>query len=90
MASDCELLIDLPESRIGLAKHLADIAIREVWRIEQKYSRYLTDNVFAQMHKYPGSWQKIDDETYLYRSPGNCDDLHLWVWTVGAGEIRSH
>lgn len=64
MASDCELLIDLPEARIGLAKHLADIAIREVWRIEQKYSRYLTDNVFAQMHKHPGSWQRIDEETY--------------------------
>lgn len=64
MASDCELLIELPEARVGLAKHLADIAVREVWRIEQKYSRYLPDNVFARLHQHPGSWQPVDEETY--------------------------
>lgn len=64
MASDCELLIDLPEQRIGFAKHLADIAVREVWRIERKYSRYLSENTFTRIHKQSGHWQEIDDETY--------------------------
>lgn len=64
MASDCEILLDMPEKRIGLAKHLADIAVREVWRIEQKYSRYLSDNTFARLHQHPGSWQPIDEETF--------------------------
>lgn len=64
MASDCELLIDLPEERIGFAKHLADIAVREVWRIERKYSRYLAANTFTRIHEQSGHWQEIDDETY--------------------------
>lgn len=64
MASDCELLIDLPEERIGMAKHLADIAVREVWRIEQKYSRYLKQNTFCRIHQQHGCWQVIDEETY--------------------------
>lgn len=64
MASDCELLIELPPARVGLAKHLSDIAVREVWRIEQKYSRYLSDNTFARLHRHPGSWQAVDEETY--------------------------
>ncbi len=64
MASDCELLIDLPEERIGFAKHLADIAVREVWRIERKYSRYLAANTFTRIHEQSGHWQGIDDETY--------------------------
>ena len=64
MASDCELLIDLPEDRIGMVKHLADIAIREVWRIERKYSRYLKDNTFHRIHQQSGHWQEIDEETY--------------------------
>lgn len=64
MASDCELLIDLPEDRVGQAKHLADIAVREVWRIEQKYSRYLKDNYFARLHEARGRWQTIDEETF--------------------------
>jgi len=64
MASECELLIDLPEDRVGLAKYLADIAIREVWRIEQKYSRYLDKNTFTRLHQHTGHWQEIDEETY--------------------------
>ncbi|OOV86725.1 hypothetical protein BTA35_0211740 [Oceanospirillum linum] len=64
MASDCELLIDLPEERIGFAKHLADIAVREVWRIEQKYSRYQDSNTFTRIHQQTGRWQNIDEETY--------------------------
>ena len=64
MASDCELLIDLPEERIGFAKHLADSAVREVWRIERKYSRYLAENTFTRIHEQSGHWQEIDDETY--------------------------
>lgn len=63
MASDCELLLDLATADPEQASLLAEVAVQEVWRLEEKYSRYLPDNDFARLHQHPDEWQPLDDET---------------------------
>ena len=48
MASDCEILFDLPPAQTGQAPELARIAVQEVWRIEEKIQ-----SVFARQRFRP-------------------------------------
>ncbi|MBZ0269082.1 FAD:protein FMN transferase [bacterium] len=61
MASPCEILVDHPDSRV--AGKLLEIASRETWRIEAKYSRYRTDNIVHRINEGGGSPVEVDDET---------------------------
>ncbi|WP_108127101.1 FAD:protein FMN transferase [Saccharospirillum mangrovi] len=63
MASPCEVLLALPQTQRELARRLLKVAADEVWRIEQRYSRYRTDNLFAALHAQPGQSQRVDAET---------------------------
>jgi len=63
MASPCELLMALPQERKKQAEQLAHLAAKEVWRIEETYSRYRQDNLFAQLHRHPDQPQRVDAET---------------------------
>jgi len=63
MASPCEVLIALPKAQQQLARRLATVAAHEVWRIEQRYSRYRQDNLFTALHAQPDQAQRVDAET---------------------------
>lgn len=61
MASPCEVLFD------GLSKEqarpLAEIAFAEARRVEQKWSRYRTDNLIHAINNAKGQAIAVDDET---------------------------
>ncbi len=65
MACDNSIVIDAASQ--SLANHAAESAIKEVKRIEAKYSRYLTDSVITTINVKAGraSSSKIDAETAL-------------------------
>jgi len=61
MGSPCELLVDC--EREADANALADIVSTEAWRIEDKFSRYLPDNIVHRINNSEGKSTSVDDET---------------------------
>ena len=61
MGSPCELLIETTEETA--AKSATDIVANEAWRIEDKFSRYLPDNIVHRINNSDGITIQIDDET---------------------------
>ena len=61
MASPCEVLCRVEEA--AEARRLATLAAAEVWRIEDKFSRYLPDNIVAAINSAAGEQLRLDPET---------------------------
>ncbi len=61
MASPCEVLCKTKEA--GQAHDLAELAAAEVWRIEDKFSRYRDGNIVARINSADGMAVDIDSET---------------------------
>lgn len=61
MASPGELLCEAADA--GQAHELATIAAREAWRVEDKYSRYLADNIVSRINTAAGEPVEVDAET---------------------------
>jgi len=61
MGSPCELLVDTDDE--DLAYRLLDIVAAEAWRVEDKFSRYLPDNIVAKINSAVGKSVTVDDET---------------------------
>ena len=61
MGSPCELLVDC--EREADANTLAGIVSTEAWRIEDKFSRYLPDNIVHRINNCDGKSTSVDDET---------------------------
>ena len=61
MGSPCELLVDC--DREAEAAMLADIVSTEAWRVEDKFSRYLADNIVHSINSSNGESVSVDDET---------------------------
>lgn len=61
MGSPCELLLDTKAESV--ARELLDIVVAEAWRIEDKFSRYLADNIVHQINNAAGQKVAVDDET---------------------------
>jgi thiamine biosynthesis lipoprotein len=61
MASPCEILVESDDRREAV--RLAEIAATEAWRIEDKYSRYLADNVVARINRSGAKPVEVDEET---------------------------
>ena len=61
MGSPCELLCEVDGE--GGAKALVTIAAHEAWRIEDKFSRYLSGNIVKQINTADGASVEVDDET---------------------------
>lgn len=61
MGSPCELLTEAP-SEVD-ARALATLAADEVWRIEDKFSRYLEGNVVNHINAANGATVRVDQET---------------------------
>ena len=61
MASPCEILVETTDT--DEARHLSEIAAAEAWRVEDKLSRYATDNVVARINSAGGETIDVDEET---------------------------
>ncbi len=61
MASPCEVLMEIESET--LAATILQAVSDEAARIEQKYSRYLPDNIVAQINSADGHAVEVDDET---------------------------
>ncbi len=61
MASPCEILCKADNA--AETERLASLAAAEVWRIEDKFSRYLTGNIISQINTAEGEPVRVDPET---------------------------
>ena len=87
MASPCELLIDSPHE--PLAQEITHLAVTEVHRIEQKYSRYRKDNLCYQINQSQGSSIAIDEETFrLFNFADQCYQLSEGLFDITSGVLR--
>jgi thiamine biosynthesis lipoprotein len=87
MASPCELVCEETDHSRVMA--LADIAAREAWRIERKFSRYRDDSVIAWIHSKRGREVALDTETALLMDFANrCFVLSDGLFDVTSGPLR--
>ena len=87
MASPCSIQIDPIDGQDEASvRHAAQQAIAEVQRIEQKYSRYLSDSILCTINKASGhNPVSVDEET-----AGLLDFAHnLWALSDGLFDITS-
>jgi len=87
MASPCEILVDHDGSR--LARELLEMASREAWRIERKFSRYRNDNVVHAIHASRGEPFETDEETArLLDFADQCYRLSDGLFDITSGVLR--
>ena len=87
MASPCEVLLPLmtEQAASAIGMHVA----QEVWRIEQKYSRYRTDSVTAWIHDNRGTVIEVDPETAsLMDFASHCFELSDGLFDITSGVLR--
>ena len=61
MGSPCEVLLDGADQ--DLTRSVSSAVAAEAWRIEDKFSRYLDDNIVHRMNAASGQAVELDDET---------------------------
>lgn len=87
MASKCEILLDT-DDRL-LAQKLAQTAFREAKRIEQKYSRYLKDNIVSRINNSHGRSVALDAETLqLFSFADKLYQLSAGLFDITSGVLR--
>ncbi|HLW23185.1 MAG TPA: FAD:protein FMN transferase [Steroidobacteraceae bacterium] len=86
MGSPCELLLPAMSGTGALA--LAQIAAREAWRIEQKFSRYRDDSVIAWIHAHRGELLELDEESAsLIDFAAHCHELSEGLFDITSGVL---
>ena len=87
MASPCEVLIET-DSPV-LANKLGLAVANEVWRIEDKYSRYSASSACSQINQSAGKPVLIDQETFLLLNfAEQCYQLSNGVFDLTSGVFR--
>jgi thiamine biosynthesis lipoprotein len=87
MASTCEIIIDSSEQE--LAQKLTHIAQQETLRIQQKFSRYQTDNLLWKINHANGAPINIDSETaQLLDFADQCFQLSDGYFDITSGCLR--
>jgi thiamine biosynthesis lipoprotein len=87
MASPCEVIIETSEKT--LAQQVAIKVTQEVWRIEDKYSRYDANSVCSQINNSAGDSINIDQETYLLLNfADTCYQLSEGLFDITSGVLR--
>ncbi len=87
MASPCELLSEEPER--GRALQLLELAAREAWRIEAKFSRYRDNSIISRINALNGTTLAVDDETArLLDYAERCYALSDGLFDVTSGVLR--
>lgn len=86
MASPCEVLLE--GNSKASARELLELAQNEALRIEQKFSRYRTDNIVHQINSGAGRIE-VDAETALMLDfAQNCYDLSDGWFDITSGILR--
>lgn len=95
MASACEVLVEIPrgsykaETIDKLVNTLAKAITDEVWRIEDKYSRYDSRSVCSLINNSKGQTVSIDQETYLLLNFAHvCYELSDGLFDITSGILR--
>jgi len=91
MASPCEILIEItPENDDKtFVKNIGSIIATEVWRIEDKYSRYNPLSLCSQINNSHGKPVAIDQETFLLLNfAEQCYQLSDGVFDITSGVLR--
>lgn len=87
MASPCEILVDCDDD--NTLKQLADIATRETWRIEQKFSRYRADGIIPAINSSHGKAITVDAETaMLIDFAFDCYRISDGLFDISSGVLR--
>jgi len=87
MASPCELLIDT--NNTDLATKLGQIAQQEAIHIENKFSRYRTDNIVHAINSSNGKPVNVDEETAnLLDYAQQCHQLSEGLFDITSGILR--
>ena len=87
MASGCEVLMHVNDE--SLAKDLLNVAAREAWRIEQKYSRYREDSIVSRINSAAGKSTEVDSETaQLLDFAFQCYELSGGLFDISSGILR--
>ncbi|MFT5813674.1 MAG: thiamine biosynthesis lipoprotein [Psychroserpens sp.] len=87
MASPCEVLVASKDSKLALT--LGRLIADEVWRIEDKYSRYQPTSVCSAINNSRGKSIPIDQETYLLLNfADTCYQLSEGVFDITSGVLQ--
>lgn len=87
MASPCEMIIQTADR--NLAKQVGQCVSDEVWRIEDKYSRYDPQSICSQINTSVGQKVAIDEETYLLLNfAEQCYQLSDGLFDISSGVLR--
>jgi thiamine biosynthesis lipoprotein len=87
MGGPCELLTEVDDE--PSAARLLDLVSTEAWRIEDKFSRYLRDNIVARINTGDGEEIEVDDETAdLLDFAGTLHDLSDGLFDITSGVLR--
>tara|TARA_R110000868_G_scaffold399573_4_gene673403 strand:+ start:91 stop:981 length:891 start_codon:yes stop_codon:yes gene_type:complete len=87
MASPCEVLIETQDPM--LANHLTSVAYKETKRIEEKFSRYLPNNLMANINHSEGKPVAINDEVFrLLEFANSCFGLSEGMFDITSGVLR--
>ncbi len=87
MASPCEILLD--HSNLALAHAQVQAAAQEAARIEQKFSRYRTDNIVHALNNAHGYAVRVDEETaHLLNFAATLHALSDGLFDITSGVLR--
>ena len=87
MASPCEVLVQSGDKK--LADKLGSVIANEVWRIEDKYSRYNQSGICHLINSNAGQPTKIDQETFLLLTfAQQCFELSEGLFDITSGVLR--
>lgn len=91
MASPCEVILDAAVGSLSFPKvnRLAELITQEVWRIEDKFSRYNPDSVCTKINNNAGKTVEIDDETFfLLKFADDCYQISEGLFDITSGVLR--
>ncbi len=87
MASPCEILLDGVGQKD--AKQALSYAARETWRLEQKFSRYVSGNPVDRINRSKGEPVTVDDELALMLDyAAQCYELSDTRFDITSGVLR--
>lgn len=87
MASQCEVLLDSDDKL--LAERISQIISKETWRIEQKFSRYRSDNILYEINHCNNHIIHVDEETALLLNfADKCYVMSGGMFDVSSGILR--
>ena len=87
MASDCEILIEGCDETQAL--DILRVAVKETWRIEHKFSRYVAGNIMGRINATAGRIIEVDAEcASLLNFADQCHQLSEGLFDISSGVLR--